>query len=105
MVLVQACAGGNFLLTVWLAWRWRQRAAPLATVLIAAGAAWVTTLAANALRILLAIHGQDALAHLGGLTPADRHRLIGTGVCFLALWALLARRGQLQAPLILAAGL
>ena len=107
VVLVKACAGGNFLLTVWLAWlwRWRHRSAPLATVLIAAGAAWATTLAANALRILLAVHGQDALAHLGGLTPADSHRLIGIGVYFLALWALLARPGRVQSALIVAAGL
>ena len=107
VILVKACAGGNFLLTVWLAylWRWRYQVSALRTVLIAAGAAWVTTLAANALRILLAVHGQDALAHLGGLTPSESHRLLGIGVYFLGLWVVLARPGRLSAALIVATGL
>ena len=107
VILVKACAGGNFLLTVSLAylWRWRHQASALRTVLIAAGAAWVTTLAANALRILLAVHGQDALARVGGLTPADSHRLVGIGVYFLGLWVVLARPGRLGAALIVATGL
>jgi exosortase K len=107
VILVKACAGGNFLLTVWLAflWRWRHQASPLRTVLIAAGAAWITTVAANALRILLAVHGQDVLARLGGLTAADSHRLVGIGVYLLCLWVVLARPGRLSAALVVATGL
>jgi exosortase K len=107
VLLVKACAGGNFLLTAWLAWvwRWRERAAPLATVLNAAAAAWVTALVANALRILLAVHAQDGLARLGGLTPAESHRLIGIAVYFLCLWVLLARPGRVHGALMAAGGL
>jgi exosortase K len=107
VVLVKACAGGNFLLTAWLAclWRQRHRTSPSRTVLIAAAVAWVATLAANALRILLAVHGQDALARLGGLSPADSHRLLGIGVYFLCLWLLVSRRGRLHAALTVATGL
>lgn len=107
VVLVKACAGGNFLLTAWLAylWRWRHRASPLRTVLTAAAEAWVTTLAANALRILLAVHSQDALARFGGLAAEDSHRLLGIGVYFLCLWGVLSSRGRLHAALIVATGL
>jgi len=107
VVLVKGCVGGNFLLTAWLAylWRWRHQASPLRTALVAAGAAWATTLAANTLRILLAVPGQEALAHLGGLTLSDSHRLIGIGVYFLCLWAVLARWGRVHAGLVVAASL
>ncbi len=107
VLLVKACAGGNFLLTAWLAWLWRQRheTAPLRAVLTAAAAAWVTTLAANALRILLAVHAQEAIARLGGLSPAETHRLLGIAVYFVSLSLLLARPGRLLTALITAAGL
>jgi exosortase K len=107
VLLVKACAGGNFLLTAWLAclWRWRHRTSPLRTILSAAGAAWVTALAANTVRILLALHGQDTLARLTGLTPSDSHRLIGIGVYLVCLWALLSGPGRVHAALSAATGL
>ena len=89
----------EFLLTAWLAylWRWRHRASALGALLIVAGAAWVTTLAANAAHILFAVHGQDALARLGGLTRSDSHRLVGICVCFLflCLWLVVSGPGRL----------
>ncbi len=107
VLVVKACAGGNFLLASWLGylWRWQTRPAPLRTALIAFLAAWLTTLAANALRILLAIHGQDALSLRFGLSAADSHRLLGILVYFLCLWAQLARPRRQFSALILAAAL
>lgn len=107
LVLVKGCAGGNILLTLWLAylWRWRQSMAPsLHVVLRAAAAAWLTTLIANALRILLAVHAQSELANLAGLGLAESHRLLGIGVYVLSLWLVLARSARMHAALVGATG-
>lgn len=103
LVIVKACAGGNFLLASWLGylWRWRERPFNASLALYAFGAAWLTTLAANAVRILLIAHGQDDLARLTGLADADSHRLIGIGVYFGALsLQLLGSRTVLAAPVL-----
>ena len=101
LVIVKACAGGNFLLASWLGflWRWRERPFNASLALRAFGAAWLTTLAANAVRILLIAHGQDNIAHITGLSDADSHRLIGISVYFGALsLQLVGSRTVLAAP-------
>ena len=105
VILVKACAGGNFLLVSWLAylWRWRQGAPAWRVVLAAGAAAWLTTLAANALRILLLVYGQDDLSRLLGLSAPDSHRLIGIGVYFFCLWTQLSRPGRASSALLVAA--
>jgi exosortase K len=101
LVIVKACAGGNFLIASWLGylWRWRERPFNASLALRAFGADWLTTLAANAARILLIAHGQDDLARVTGLSDADSHRMIGIGVYFGALWLqLVGTRTALAAP-------
>jgi hypothetical protein len=71
---------------------------------LAAGvAAWLTTLAANALRILLVVYGQEDFSQLTGLSGADSHRLLGIGVYFLCLWAQLSHPGRVFPALLIAA--
>ena len=61
----------------------------------------MTTLVANAVRILLIAHGQDDLARLTGLADADSHRLIGIVVYFGILSAqLVGSRTVLAAPVL-----
>lgn len=101
LVIVKACAGGNFLLASWLGflWRWRERPFNASLALRAFGAAWLMTLAANAVRILLIAYGQDDLARITGLSDDDSHRLIGIGVYFGALsLQLIGSRTVLAAP-------
>lgn len=103
LIIVKACAGGNFLLASWLGWlwQWRTRTFNPARVLHALAAAWLITLMANAVRIVLIGYGQDDLARLTGWSAADSHRLIGIVVYFGAL--LLQLRGAhslLAAPAI-----
>lgn len=103
LVIVKACAGGNFLIASWLGYLWRWRDRPFGVTLVSRtlGAAWLTTLAANAVRIVLIAHGQDDLARITGLSAADSHRLIGIGAYFGALWLQLVGTGAvLTAPLI-----
>lgn len=87
LVIVKACAGANFLIASWLGYLWRWRAQPFGLVLIgrAAAAAWLTTIVANALRILCIAHGQDSLSGLTGLDSSESHRLIGVSVYFTCL--------------------
>lgn len=87
LVIVKACAGGNFLIASWLGWlwRWREPGFGAVTMLRAFAAAWLTTLLANALRIVCIAYGQDELAQLTGISVADGHRLIGVGVYFGSL--------------------
>lgn len=105
VLLVKACAGGNFLLASWLGylWRWQTRPSKLRAALAAFLAAWLTTLAANTLRILLAAHGQDGVSLLFGLSDADSHRVLGILVYFLCLWAQLSRPRRHFPALVLAA--
>lgn len=103
LVIVKACAGGNFLIASWLGylWLWRERAFSTSLALRAFGAAWLTTLAANAVRILLIAYAQDDLARITGLSDADSHRLIGIGVYFGALsLQLVGSRTVLAAPVL-----
>ena len=103
LIIVKACAGGNFLIAAWLGWLWRWRTRPLGLTLAlsAFAAAWLTTLLANAARIVLISYGQDDLARLTGLSDADSHRLIGIGVYFGALLLQLRGTGTaLAAPAI-----
>lgn len=99
LIVVKACAGGNFLLASWLGWLWRWRTQPWSPKLAlrAGAAAWLTTLLANALRIVLIGYGQDDLARLSGLSEQDSHRFIGIGVYFGALLLQLRGSGSLLA--------
>lgn len=101
LVIIKACAGGNFLIASWLGYLWRRRGQPFSPAVLAVtlAAAWLTTLVANALRIVLIAHGQDDLARIGHLSDADAHRLIGIAVYFACLWLQLAGAGTwLAAP-------
>ena len=103
LIIVKACSGGNFLIAAWLGWLWRGRTRPFGPMLAlgAFAAAWLTTLLANAARIVLIGYGQDDLAQLTGLSDADSHRLIGIGVYFGALLLQLQGTGTaLAAPAI-----
>ena len=99
LIVVKACAGGNFLLASWLGWLWRWRAQRWGSTLAlrALAAAWLSTLLANAVRIVLIAHGEDDLARLTGLSESDSHRLIGIGVYFGALLLQLHRSGSVWA--------
>ncbi len=101
LVIVKGCAGGNFLIVSWLGylWRRRDRRIGVAAALRAFAAAWLTTVAANGLRILLVPYCQDEVARVMGVASADSHRLIGVLVCFSVLWAQLSyRAGPRAAP-------
>ncbi len=102
LIIVKACAGGNFLLASWLGYLWRfgDAMSPARRVLLACAAAWLTTLGANALRILLLAQGEDALAAKLGLSGADSHRLIGIAVYFCCLCLQMASRGALLPGLL-----
>ncbi|MCP5197630.1 MAG: exosortase K [Gammaproteobacteria bacterium] len=103
LLIVKACAGGNFLIAAWLGWLWRWRMRPFGPMLALGtfAAAWLITLLANAARIVLIGYGQDDLARLTGLSDADSHRLIGIGVYFGALLLQLQGTGTtLAAPAI-----
>ena len=103
LIIVKACSGGNFLIATWLGWLWRGRTRPFGPTLVlgAFAAAWLTTLLANAARIVLIGYGQDDLAQLTGLSDADSHRLIGIGVYFGTLLLQLQGTGTaLAAPAI-----
>lgn len=83
LVIVKACAGGNFLLVSWLGyvWQWRQR--HWGVVVASAGAAaWGTALVANALRVLCIAYMEEGLIQASGLSATDGHRLIGIAVYF-----------------------
>jgi len=99
LIVVKACAGGNFLMASWLGWLWRWRTQPwgLKLALRALAAAWLTTLLTNAVRIVLIGHGQDDLARLTGLSESDSHRLIGIGVFLGALLTQFRRSGSVWA--------
>jgi exosortase K len=101
LVIVKACAGGNFLIASWLGYLWRRREGRLSVVgaLASLAAAWLTTLAANGLRIILIAYGQDAVAQTTGLAAAESHRLIGILVYFGVLWMQVSRRGSAGAAL------
>lgn len=103
LIIIKACSGGNFLIASWLGylWRWREQPLGMVNLLRASGAAWLTTLLANSLRILLIAHGQENLAQMTGLSAMDSHRLIGIVVYFGVLTVQMAgARTLLAAPVI-----
>lgn len=82
--IVKACAGGNFFIIsllgyLWFLPHWRSR------IVLAVVAAWMTTLCANSLRILLSVYSGDALSDGLALSAADSHRLIGILCYFLSI--------------------
>jgi exosortase K len=95
LLLVKACAGGNFLLVSWLGyvWQWRekwQRHGGVAVMAGAAGAAWLTVLLANALRVLSIAYIEEDVIVVLGLSATDSHRLIGIVVYFAVLMVQMA---------------
>lgn len=93
--IVKACAGINFLIISLLGycWLWRHRPMPVWVLMRALVLAWLTTLVANSLRILLCIYLQAPLATLIGSTEATSHRFIGIAVYFSCLWIQLSAFG------------
>lgn len=90
-VIAPACAGVNFLILVaavavlGFAHRLRSRGSRLAWWLGAFAGAYLLTVAVNTLRILAAVelYRRD----LGGLSPEQAHRLLGTVIYLGGLWA------------------
>ena len=93
--LVKSCAGVNFLLMSLLAYAWvlrpdrRERTqtlvwfgAHLLSLVTISIAAWSTALAANLMRILLAMNLQvdHSIVHAFGLNDSEIHRFIGLAV-------------------------
>ncbi|MGR8935564.1 MAG: exosortase K [Gammaproteobacteria bacterium] len=107
--IVKACAGGNFFIISLLGYLWslpfRQR--PLCRLLIAVLGAWLSTLCANGLRILLSVYAENALADALALGMDDTHRLLGIVSYFsgLCLQLTLLRRQDLGMSMLVAAGL
>lgn len=88
LVIVKACAGGNFLLISWLGylWQWRQRHWGVARWGgTAAVAAWGTVWVANALRVLSIAYVEEGLIEVSDLNASDSHRLLGIVVYFAVL--------------------
>lgn len=88
MSIVKACAGGNFFIASLLAYLWSlpHRRRPLRRLCTALAAAWLSTICANALRILISVYLGAALADGLALGMADTHRMIGilsyfSGLC------------------------
>jgi exosortase K len=92
-VIAPACAGVNFLIVAFVTaalgfvHRFHGNRARAAWLLGAALGAWALTILVNTLRIVLAVELYAADAHLGWLTPERLHRLAGTAIYVLALWA------------------
>jgi exosortase K len=92
IIIVKACAGGNFLLVSWLgyAWQWRQKWPKwqkhwFFAWSAAGAAAWATVLIATSLRVLILVSSEESLSQLTGLSAAQSHRLIGIVVYFSVL--------------------
>lgn len=90
--IVKSCAGVNFFIISLLGYLWQRRNNPCRLHLFfrALASAWLTALAANTLRILISVYGEDWLVLCFGLTETECHRLIGIAVYFLCLWLQLA---------------
>ncbi len=90
--IVKSCAGVNFLIISLLGyfWTWRHHPLQIRLIIRVLVSAWLTTLLANTLRILLSLHAQAGLAEITGLSDASIHRFIGITVYFLCLWAQLS---------------
>ncbi|MCL7423062.1 MAG: exosortase K [Methylobacter sp.] len=85
--IVKACAGGNFFIISLLGYLWLlpDRLQPLGRIVSVLLAAWLTTLCANSLRIVLSVYAGDALSDALSLSPEDSHRLIGILSYFLSI--------------------
>lgn len=103
--IVKACAGGNFLAISLLGylWRWRSEVLTWQRLLAALLLAWLTVIAANALRILVCVNCEDWLARAVGIPPAQSHQLIGVTVYFACLWLQLSRASKTNASYAAAA--
>jgi exosortase K len=94
MVVGPACAGVNFLVVSWLALFFSQQGRfigtrrKLACLCLSLVAAYLTTLATNGLRIMLAAHLYGADVYSGWLTRARLHRLLGVVLYCSALLGL-----------------
>lgn len=98
--IVKSCAGVNFLILSFLGyvWLWRELTKSFAMLALALLAGWISALLVNALRIVVCLYHQNALAELLNISEADIHQLIGVTVYFLCLWAQMSglRLSQLQ---------
>lgn len=94
IVLVKACAGGNFMIMSFIGWCWlllprqsrlSRRGSVEWTLLLGSSLAlaWGCTLLVNTLRILAIVHWQPALEHW--LPSAEAHRLMGVVIYLVAL--------------------
>lgn len=105
--IVKACAGGNFFIISLLGYLWLlpDRLHPLSRIVSALPAAWLTTLCANSLRIVLSVYAGDALSDALRLSAADSHRLIGILSYFpsICLQLSLDRRREWYASMVIAA--
>ncbi len=124
--LVKSCAGINFMLMSLLAYAWvfrpDRRETPqtsawfgghLALLAAVCVAAWITTLFANSLRILLAMYLQtdNSIVQATGIAEGDIHRFIGLAI-YLPLLSLqmlpgrrISKRQMLYIPGLLYAAL
>ncbi|MGR9014642.1 MAG: exosortase K [Gammaproteobacteria bacterium] len=107
--LVKACAGGNFFIISLLGYLWLLplEKQPLRRIVAAFSAAWLTTLLANSLRILLSVYAAEPLANCLALSSEQMHRLIGIVSYFLTISMQLSadRRRTFSTSLPAAAGL
>lgn len=105
--IVKACAGGNFFIISLLGYLWLPpgRRYSLSRLALAVPAAWLTTLSANSLRILLSVYAGTALSDGLALSASDSHRLIGILSYFLSLCLQLSldRRRDWRASMAIAA--
>lgn len=105
--IVKACAGGNFFIISLLGYLWLlpDRRQPLSRIAVAVLAAWLTTLCANSLRILLSVYAGAALSDGLALSASDSHRLIGILSYFLSICLQLSldRRRDWYASVMIAA--
>jgi len=106
-VIAAACAGVNFLITAFLMLSlkklWLDQSAKLSSSFIPTAAlfAYLTTLAANAVRITVALELQRRPPDIGGMTPGELHRFEGILVYFgflLLLFVISERRRTKNTP-------
>ncbi|MGR9052325.1 MAG: exosortase K [Gammaproteobacteria bacterium] len=90
--IVKACAGINFLVIALLGRLWQQRGGRFRLPVFGRAllTAWLASLAANTLRVVLSVYGETPLSDFAGLSAEDSHRLIGIAVYFCCLWTQLA---------------
>jgi exosortase K len=107
IVIAPACAGVNFLIICFASLfftfvsRQRKDRAKCAWFALSATIAYLVTLAANSLRIILSVFLYDAPIYAGWLTPGRVHQLAGT-VLFISLlvptWLIVERMVRRSHP-------